>query len=162
MKATECVGKELEIQSILAKNALAKVKHDYIKLVEEAVKQSEAELEQIKMERVKKLGEKKSSLESMMKDMKKVTDEAAKLIKSGSKTELVSSHTTLSTKLQKLSQSQPQAADKTLGYVKFQPAATTIPTIGQVVKNGSPAQRWKLSEQFSTGDFKELYGLGCQ
>ena len=157
VRSTEIVAKELEIHSTLAKDALAKVKQDYIKHVEDIGKQFEAEVDKTKMNRINELGKRKDSLESTMKNIQKVNDDAAKLITSESKMAVLSSRTTQFTK--QLLQSQPEAAGKTLGYVRFEPAPLTMPTIGKVVKNGSTAQRWKLIEQFSTGNFHEICGL---
>ena len=159
VKATENVEKELEFHSTIAKNALSKVEQDYIILVKKTVTTFGDEIEKIKMERINELDKKKINLESTMEQITKANKDATKVIKSESKMEVISTHATLSTQLQKLSKSQPVAADKSLGYVKFEAAIPSIPTIGQLLKDGTPEEGWKLTGQFSTGEFNDLYGL---
>ena len=159
MKATEVVGKELEIHSQIAKHVLTKVEQEYINLVKKTVKGFRDEIEKIKAGKIKELDQKKAKLESTIEDIRRANDDATRVIKSEFKMEVLSSHTTLSAQLHKLLQNQPVSADKALSYVKFEAAPLTMPTIGKVVKNGSLVESWKLVEQFSTGDFENLHGL---
>ena len=94
VRSTEIVAKELEIHSTLAKDALAEVKQDYIKCVEDIGKHFEAKVDKIKMNRINELGKRKNSFELTMKDIQKVNDDAAKLIKSESKMAVLSFRTT--------------------------------------------------------------------
>ena len=160
MKVTEAVGKELEIHSQLAKDALAKVEQDYINLVKKTMKRFEDEIETIKMERIQELDKKKTILKSTIEDFQRTTEDATRVIKSGSKIDMMATHATLSKQLQQFSESHLIAVDKLLGYVKFEAATTpSIPRIGQLLKDGTPGERWKLSGQFSTGDLHNLHGL---
>ena len=164
MKATDAVEKDLKIHSQIAKDTLAKVKNQYIDLVEKTVKKYEEEIKQIINERRNKLCEKKNELWSTMRicvnNIRK--NHAIRVLESGSKRGVtyISSCDTLSTQLQELSHIvQSQAADKALTYIKFETAVPEIPTMGQLLTDGTPGERWKLMGQFSTAEFNTLLGL---
>ena len=158
--ATEAVGKELEIHSQLAKDALAKVEQDYINLVKKTVKGFRDKIERIKTERIKELDKKKTNLESTIEDFQRTTEHAARVITSGSINDIMATHTTLSKQLQQFSESHPVAIDKSLGYVKFEAATIpSIPYIGELLKDGTLGERWKIIGQISTGDLQNLHGL---
>ena len=159
VKATELVGKELEIHTQIAKDVLSKVEQDYSNLVKKTVKRFGDEIEKIKAEKIKELNEKKANLGSTIEEITKAKEDATRVIKSKFKIEVVSSHTTLSAQLQNLLKNQPVSADKAIGYVKFEAAPLTMPTIGEVVKDEAQVQRWQLIKQFRTEDFERLHGL---
>ena len=159
VKATAVMEKDLEIHSQIAKDTLVKTKHQYIDLLEKTAKKYEEEIEQIKTERMNILVEKKNDLTSTVKKVEKVNNIARKVLKSGSNMGVISTHAILSTQLQELSCIQPQAADKALVYVKLETAVPEIETMGQLLKDGTPGERWTLAGQFSTGEFNKLHGL---
>ncbi|XP_072014233.1 E3 ubiquitin-protein ligase TRIM71-like [Amphiura filiformis] len=161
VKTATNVRAELEIYSQIALDSLERVEQECIDLVKKMVKDSKGKVDQIKQERIKLLGQKQTNLESTMKDIQKATEDTTRVLESESEFEILSTHATLSSQLQKLSMSQPQAVDKSLGYLKFKAATPAIPTIGQLLKDGMLplGEEWELVGQFSTGDFDELHGL---
>ncbi|XP_072051871.1 E3 ubiquitin-protein ligase TRIM45-like [Amphiura filiformis] len=161
VKTTANVRAELEIYSQIATDSLDRIEQECIELVKKMVKDSKGQVDQIKQERIKLLGQKQTNLESTIKDIQKATEDTTRVLDSESEFEIISTHATLSSQLQKLSKSQPEAIDKSLGYVKVKAATPPIPTIGQLLKDGPLplGEEWEFVGQFSTGDFDELHGL---
>ncbi|XP_072014187.1 E3 ubiquitin-protein ligase TRIM71-like [Amphiura filiformis] len=161
VKATTNMKAELEIYSQIAMDSLERIEQEYIDHVKKTVKDFKGKVDQIKQERIKLIGKKQTTLELRMKDIQKATEDTTRVLKSESEFEIISTHATLSSQLQQLSKSQPQAVDMSLGYMKFKAATPAIPTIGQIIKDGTLAlgEEWDMVDQFSTGDFDELYGI---
>ncbi|XP_072051918.1 E3 ubiquitin-protein ligase TRIM33-like [Amphiura filiformis] len=161
VKTTTNVRAELEIYSQIAIDSLERIEQEYINLVKKMVKDSKGKVDQIKQERIKLLGKKQTNLESTMKEIQKATADTTRVLESESEFEIISTHATLSSQLQKLSMSQPEAVHTSLGYLKFKAATPAIPTIGQLLIDATPnlGEEWELLGQFSTGDFNRLHGL---
>ncbi|XP_072013787.1 E3 ubiquitin-protein ligase TRIM56-like [Amphiura filiformis] len=161
LKTTTNVRAELEIYSQIATDSLERIEQECIDLVKKMVKDSKGHVDQIKQKRIKLLGQKQTNLESTMKDIKKATEDTTRVLESESEFEILSTHATLSSQLQKLTKSQPEAIDKSLGYLKFKAATPAIPAIGQILKDKTLplGEEWELDGQFSTGGFNDLLGL---
>ena len=138
---------------------MKKAEEDYIVMVRKTFQGFEAELESTKIERMTELDRKEAELQSTIREIKSVTECTQSIIQTGSEFEIVSSHTTLSTRLQQLSKSKPIAADQTLGYIKFEASIPKNSIIGQLSKHGIPGKKWKSTAQFTTGDLDKLLGL---
>ena len=156
---TSCVKKELEINSQVGGELLNKAEKEYIQQIKDMFQKFRADIHELKMERMSELDQKEADLKSTIGEIKSAGENTQKVIQSDCEFEILSSYTNLSTQLQQLSKSQPIAANPNLGYVKFEAAIPMIPTIGQLLKDGTPGERWKLTGQFSTGEFAELHGL---
>ena len=156
---THCVKKELEIHSQLGEEFLNKLEKDYAKQIKNMFQKFRAEIHELKVERMSALDQKETELQSTIREIESAEENTQKIIQSDSEFEIVSSHSTLSNRLQQLFKSQPIAADSNLGYIKVEAAIPMIPALGQLLKNGTPGERWKLIGQFSTGESDKLYGL---
>ena len=154
-----CVRKELEIHSQLGEELLNKIEKDYAEQLEDMFQKLKAEIHELKVKRMSEIDQKEANLKSTIREIKSATENTQTVIQSDSEFEMLSSYSTLSTQLQQLFKSQPIAADPNLGYVKFEAAVPTMPTIGQLLKDGTPGKKWKLTEKFSTGVFDDLHGL---
>ncbi|XP_072045109.1 E3 ubiquitin-protein ligase TRIM71-like [Amphiura filiformis] len=161
VKTTTNVMAELEINSQIAIDSLERIEQECIDLVKKTANEFKGKVDQIKQKRIKLLGQKQTNLESTIKDIQKATEDSTKVLESESEFEIISTHTTMVSQFQRLSKSQPEAVDKSLGYVKFEAAKPVTLTIGQLLKDGIRAmdEEWELAGQFSTGDFDDLSGL---
>ncbi|XP_072013130.1 E3 ubiquitin-protein ligase TRIM56-like [Amphiura filiformis] len=159
VKSTTNVRAELEIYSQLAMEALERTEQECIDLVKKTVKDFKEKLDQIKQVKIKVLGQKKTNLESTMKEIQKATEDTTRVLESESEFEIISTHATMSSQLTKLSESQPEAVDMSLAYIKIK-SAPVIPNIWQLLKDENLAlQKWDLVGQFSTRNFDKLHGL---
>ena len=156
---TSCVKKELEINSQVGGELLNKAEKEYIQQIKDMFQKFRADIHELKMERMSELDQKEADLKSTIGEIKSAGESTQKVIQSDSEFEILSSHSILSTQLQQLSKSQPIAAELNLGYVKFEAATPMIPTVGQLLKDGTPGGIWKLTGQVSTGEFGDLGGL---
>ena len=158
--ATKLIRKELEIHSQLGKESLKKAEKDCIDKVKKICQEFEAEIDGFKLKRMTELDQIEADLQSTIGKIKSVTEHTDRVLQTKSEFEIVSSHSNLVTQLQQLSQSKPTAADQTFRTVKFEAVTTTTPPITrQVIKDRTPGERWKLTGQFSTGQFDRPYGL---
>ena len=156
---TNCVRKELETHSQLGEELLNEAEKDCIQQITDTFQKHKAEIHELKMERVTALDQKEADLKSTIMEIKLAAENTQKVVQNDSEFGILSSYSNLSTQLLKFSKSKPVAADPNLGYVKFEAATPMIPTIGQLLKAGTPGERWKLTGQFSTGEFDKLCGL---
>ena len=159
VSATEIVGKELEVNSQLAKEKLRNIENDYIELVKKKVKEFEDEIDQIRTKRMEDLVAKRTNLSFKVKLIQNANDITGRVLKSGSKMEVISTHASVASKLYIFSESEPMEIDKRQGCIKFNSAIPIIPTIGQIMDVQTPAEKWKLKGHFTTGEFDDIHGL---
>ena len=154
---TKLLRKELEIYSQLGEESLKIAEKECIDKVKKICQECETEIDQYKKKRMTELDQMEADLQSTIKEINSVTEHTERVIQTESEFEIVSSHSNLSTQLQQLSKSKPTAADQTFRTLKFEVATT--PPITQVFNDRTPEERWKLTSQFSTGQFDKLLGL---
>ncbi len=161
VEATRNVRSELNMQYQTTKDYLAKVEQEYIELMKKRMKELQRTVDQIKQNRERRLDEKQSNLELIIKDFEQAAENTSRVLQSESEYEILSTHAILSTQMQKLSKSKPEAADKCLGFIKFEAAIPVISPVGKLLvsEDGTLEEEWKKMGEFNTGDFTDLLGL---
>ncbi len=159
VRVTRNARAELDINSQLAKESLAKKEEEYIDLVKKTVSKLNKKVDQIKEVRTQLLHNKQAELESTIEVIHEATEETIRVLESEVDIEILSSHATLSSQLQDLSLSQLHTSDKSLGYVSFKATMPSTLNMGQLLTNGRVGEKWKQVGEFRTGAFDELHGL---
>ena len=126
------------------KSELTKLKKQYIQKVEQVFDKQIDETENVRKERVKNLEDKKKSLVSDINKMKEAKQKTTDLSMTKSEFLITYNYPSMSKALHELSKAKPKAAEKSLGFLRFESLPADIPSPGYLVKR----EGWKLARTF--------------
>ena len=153
-RETEKVQKEFQRNKVLVGKALARLKKEYILMMEKIFQKHAAEIAKIDIERTQQIDDMRIKLESTIVCIDLACKQVGKMIpSSGSSDASVFRYASLCNTFQNIVKTDPEAANKALGFVTFNASTPPLLTsFGRLLlkEASSPDTTWKLQSHFIT------------